>query len=81
MTSKENLSQNWSEFIFFCSGKYLIDYQSDTNPCQYRVAFLQGSNLRNDDIVKSFGKRIKWKVYKCNKDVVEWPLSPKQLIQ
>ena len=70
MTSKENLSQKWSEFIFFYSCKYLIDYQSDTNPCQYRVAFLQGNNLRNDDIVKSFGKLIKWKVYKRNKDVV-----------
>ena len=60
---KRKLIAEFDESIsFFSSGKFAIVHSSDTNPCQYGVAFLQGSGLRDDDIVKSFDRFIKRKV-------------------
>ena len=42
---------------------------------------MQGSGLRDDNIVKSFGRLIKPKVYERNEEAIEWPLSPEQLTQ
>ena len=64
---KRKLIEKFDESVsFFPSGKFVIVHSSDTNPCQYGVAFLQGSGLRNDDIVKSFGRLIKRKVCESN---------------
>ena len=42
------------EFIIFPFWKIRVhSSHTITNPCQYGVAFLQGSGLRDDDIVKS----------------------------
>ena len=77
---KRNLITEFDQsFSFFSSGKYVIAHPSDTNPCQYGVAFLQGNSLR-DDIAESFGKLIKWKVCKHNEDTVGWPVLLEQLI-
>ena len=79
---KRKLIAEFDESIsFFPSGNYVIVHSSDTNPCQYGVAFLQGSGLRDDDIVKSFRRLIKRKVCERNEEAIEWPLSPEQLTQ
>ena len=79
---KRKLITEFDEKIsFFLSGKYVIAHSSDTNPCQYGVAFLKRSCLRDDDIVKSFGKLIKRKVCKRSNETIEWPLSSEQLTQ
>ena len=59
----------------------MIVHLSDTNPCQYVVSFLQESGLRDDHIVKSFGRLLKRKVCERNEEAIEWPLSLEQLIQ
>ena len=79
---KRKLITKFDESIsFFPSGKYVIVHSSDTNPYQYGVAFLRGSGLRDDDIVKSFGRLIKRKVCERNEEAIEWPLSSEQLTQ
>ena len=71
---KRKLIKKLDESIsFFPSGKYVIVHSSDTNPCQYGIAFLQGSGLRDDDIVKSFGRLIKRKVCKRNEESIGLP--------
>ena len=53
MTKKRKLIAEFDESIsFFPSGKYVLVHSSDTNACQYGVAFLQRSGLRDDDIAK-----------------------------
>ena len=49
----------------------MIVHSSDTNSCQYGVAFLLRSGLRDDDIVKSFGRPIKQKIYERNEEAIE----------
>ena len=61
--------------IFFLLRKWIV-HPSNTNPSQYGVAFLQGSGLRDDDIVKSFGRLIKLKVCERNEEAIERSLSP-----
>ena len=79
---KRKLITEFDESIsFFPSGKYVIVHSSDSNPCQYGVAFLQGSGLRDDSIVKSFGRLIKRKVCERNEEAIELPLSTEQLTQ
>ena len=53
MTKKRKLIAEFDGSIsFFPSGKYVLVHSSDTNACQYGVAFLQRSGLRDDDIAK-----------------------------
>ena len=69
---KRKLIAEFDESIcFFLSGKFVIVHSSDTNPCQYGVAFLQESGLRDDDIVKSFGRLIKRKICERNEEAIE----------
>ena len=79
---KRKLIAEFNESMsFFPSGKYVIVHSSDANPCQYGVAFLQGSDLRYDDSLKWFGGIIKRKVCERNEEAIEWPLSREQLAQ
>ena len=69
---KRKLIAEFDESIcFFLSGKFVIVHSSDTNPCQYGVAFLQESDLRDDDIVKYFGRLIKRKICERNEEAIE----------
>ena len=61
--------------------KFVIVYSSDTNPCDYAVATLDGCGLRDADLVKSFGRLIRRKLESPVKEENKWPLTPDELIE
>ena len=55
---KDLISEYCYQLYFFSSGKYLLVHASDINPCEYGIAALHGCGLRDDDILRSFGRFI-----------------------
>ena len=55
---KRYLLDNLKDLGYYKSGKNVIVYSSDVNPCLYAVSTLQGHGLRNNDITKAFSKMI-----------------------
>ena len=71
---------------FFNSGKQVIVYSSDTNPCQNLVSTLQGYGLRDRDLVKTFSKFLRKKILSHNPEIEqnnvhEWPIWVQKLIR
>eukprot|EP00794_Sanderia_malayensis_P001967 gene1967-2238_t len=63
LTLRKHLEINFPDVVgFFSSGKQVIVYSSDTNPCEYAVAALKGVGLRDTDLIKSFANMIKRKI-------------------
>ena len=61
------------ELSFYPSGKYWIVHAADMNPCEYCVATLQRFDLRDDDIVKSFGRHVRRKIYREEIKILKCP--------
>ena len=58
-TLKRRITDKFSDDISFQpKGKYLIVHSSDVNPCWYVLAILKGKELKDYDIIKSFGEII-----------------------
>ena len=81
-TLKQKLIQEFEERIsFFPSGKYLLVHASDVNPCEYAIAALHGSGLRDDDLARSFGRMVRRKLQKSADHQKQWPLTPEELTE
>eukprot|EP00794_Sanderia_malayensis_P015579 gene15579-17153_t len=81
-TLKMRLIQGFGDKIaFFPSGRYLLVHSTDVNPCEYAVAALHGCGLRDDDLVKSFGRMIRRKLAQRESQEKKWPLTSEELIE
>ena len=60
--------------------RHVIVYSNDTNPCDYAVATLHGNGLRDNDMVKAFGRFIRRKFESKVKKEEKWPLSPDEMM-
>ena len=71
---KRRLIEKFDEKIgFFPSGKQLIVFSIEVNPCQYSVATLDGFGLY--DIIRSFARMVRRKLQICNQLRESWPMS------
>ena len=82
-TLRRKLESKFPERIgFYPSGKYLIVYSSDVNPCTYSVATLKGAGLRTSDLAKTFGRMISKKLAFTNQEKEgNFPYSYEELIE
>ena len=60
---------------FFPSGKQLIVSSIEVNPCQYSVANIDGFDLSDNDIIRSFAPMARRKLQTCNQLRESWPMS------
>ena len=65
---------------FYPTGRQVIVYSSDVNPCDYSESTLKGHGLRENDLIRAFAKMIKGKIEKRRKDESQWPFTPEQLL-
>ena len=65
---------------FFNKGRHVIVYSTDTNPCQYSVSTLQGTGLRDADLIKAFTNMVHRKIENEKKEQA-WPVTPEQLTE
>ena len=73
---KRRLIKKFDEKIgFFPSGKQLIVFSIEVNPCQYSVATLDGFGLSDNDIIRSFARMVRRKLQTCNQLRESWPMS------
>ena len=73
---KRRLIEKFDEKIgFFPSGKQLIVFSIEVNPCQYSVATLDGFGLSDNDIIRSFARMVRRKLQTCNQLRESWPMS------
>ena len=73
---KRRLIEKFDEKIwFFPSGKQLIVFSIEVNPCQYSVATLDGFGLSDNDIIRSFARMARQKLQTCNQLRESWPMS------
>ena len=68
------------DVVFYPSGKFLIVHSPEINPCEYSLATLRGSGLRDEDLSKSFGRMIRRKLNAKKKTEMELPLSPEEFL-
>ena len=79
---KRSLIQEFGDKIsFFPSGKYLIVHSADFSPCEHAVAALHRRGLRDEDLLKSFGRMIRRKLKQMKCQEKKWPLTPEELIK
>ena len=57
---------------FYRTGKCVIVYSQNVNPCQYSMSTVKGFGLRADNIAKHFANLIK-------RDIPKFPCSPTEL--
>ena len=65
---------------FYPTGRQVIVYSSDVNPCDYSESTLKGHGLRENDLIRAFAKMVKGKNEKRRKDESQWPFTPEQLL-
>ena len=59
-TLKRRIEEKFGSLISFdVHDRSTLVYASDTKPCDYAIATLQGCGLRDDDFVQAFGKMVK----------------------
>ena len=80
------LKKNYKDQIgFFHSGRQVIAYSAETNPCQYNVAStLQGFSLRDRYLVKAFSTFPRKKILARSarfQEIDEWPMPQNTLTQ
>ena len=44
---------------FYRTGKHVIVYSQNVNPCQYSISTLEGFGVRADNMIKHFANFIK----------------------
>ena len=78
---RKRLEEEFPEDIgFFNSGRNVIVYCATMNPCQYSVATLQGSGLRDIDLAKGFAAMIKRKLKCLEQKSDDFPFTEDKLI-
>ena len=60
---------------FFPSGKQLLLSSIEVNPCQYSVATIDGFDLSDKDIIRSFAPMARRKLQTCSQLRESWPMS------
>ena len=76
---RTELSRRFSEEInFTSSGKHVIVYSSQVNPCDYSIATLKGSGISDDSHIQAFANFIKEKA--SNMTFSDLPIEPEKLI-
>ena len=74
--SKRRLIEKFDQKIgFFPSGKQLIVFSIEINPCQYSVPILDGSGLSANDIIRSFSRMVRQKLQTCHQLRESWSMS------
>ena len=79
-TLQRRLEKEFGTDISFDVKQFTMVYASDTKPCDYDVAALHGCGLRDDDFVRTFGRRIKRKIMIKKEREEKWPLTPEELL-
>ncbi len=78
-TLRRKIEEEFGEHISFRSAsKYVLVYASDTNPCDYAVATLRGQGLRDDDLIRAFGRMIRRKLQCRDEKSRKWPLTAEE---
>ena len=73
---KRRLTKKFDKKIgFFPSGKQLIVFSIEFNPCQYSAATLDGFGLSNNDVIRSFARMVGRKLQTCNQLRESWPIN------
>jgi len=79
---KRKLIETFGDKIdFFPSGRQVIVYSCEVNPCQYSVATIKGFGLNDDDITRAFGNMIRRKIKDLETNNIVWPYSPEEVSQ
>ena len=78
---KRRILEEFEEKIgFYPTGRQVIVFSSNVNPCDYSEATLKGHGLRENDLIRAFACMIKGKIKKKKKDESQWPFTPEQLL-
>ena len=79
---RELLDEFGDEISFFATGRNVLVHNSKMNPCEYAIATINGKGLRDEDIIKAFGKLVQRKLSAklSKKAPKQWPLTPGDLV-
>ncbi len=76
---RRKIEEEFGEHISFRSASiYVLVYASDTNPCDYAVATLRGQGLRDDDLIRAFGRMIRRRLQCRDEQPTKLPLTAEE---